>query len=71
MSDRGTPFNYRHMNGYTSHTFRWVNREGEAFWIKLHFKTDQGIKNLTGPEADVMKGKDPDHATRDLFNHLA
>lgn len=59
------------MNGYTSHTFRWVNREGEAFWIKLHFKTDSGIKNLTGPEADAMKAKDPDHATRDLFNHIA
>lgn len=58
------------MNGYTSHTFRWVNKEGEAFWIKLHFKTDAGIKNLTGPESDNLRSTDPDHATRDLFNHL-
>lgn len=71
MSDRGTPLTYRNMNGYTSHTFRWVNKEGKAHWIKLHFKTDAGVKNLTGPQADEMRSKDPDHATRDLFNHLA
>lgn len=35
MSDRGTPLNFRHMNGYTSHTFRWVNKEGEAFWVTI------------------------------------
>ncbi len=40
------------MNGYSSHTFRWVNKEGKAFWIKFAFKTDQGIKNLTAAEAD-------------------
>lgn len=71
FSDRGTPDGFRHMNGYGSHTFMWYNKKGEHFWIKWHFKTDQGIKNLTGPEADAMRGKDPDYATRDMFDHIA
>jgi len=47
MSDRGTPYSHRHMNGYSSHTYKWVNDKGEAHWVKYHFKTDQGIKNFT------------------------
>jgi len=70
FSDRGTPRTYRHMNGYSSHTFKWYNDKGEYFWVKYHFKTEQGIQNLTGQEAEVMKGKDPDHATRDLYNAI-
>lgn len=71
FSDRGTPASYRHMHGFTSHTYMWYNQEGEHFWIKLHFKTDQGIKNFTLEEAIMMAGKDPDHATRDLFDNIA
>lgn len=48
FSNRGTPNGYRHTNGYTSHSFRWVNKDGEAFWVKLHFKTDAGNESLTG-----------------------
>ncbi len=59
------------MNGYGSHTYKWYNEEGEYFWVQYHFKTDQGIKNLTGQEAQAMKGKDPDHATRDLSDSIA
>jgi catalase len=70
FSDRGTPRTYRHMNGYSSHTFKWYNPKGEYFWIKYHFKTEQGIQNLAGEEADAMKSKDPDHATRDLYNAI-
>lgn len=70
FSDRGTPKNYRHMNGYSSHTFKWYNAKGEYFWVKYHFKTEQGIQNLTAAEAEIMKGKDPDHATRDLFETI-
>lgn len=69
MSDRGTPDGYRHMNGYSSHTFRWVNKEGEAFWVKLHFKTLSGIKNFTAKQAADLFN-DPDYATRDLVNHF-
>lgn len=49
MSDRGTPDGFRHMNGYSSHSFRWINKKGEGYIVKLHFKTKSGIKNLTGP----------------------
>jgi catalase len=71
FSDRGIPRSYRHMNGYTSHTFKWVNAEGNYYWVKLHFKTETGIQNLTQKEADEIAGKDADHATKDLFEHIA
>lgn len=71
FSDRGTPYGYRHMNGYSSHTLRFVNDSGEAFWVKCHFKTESGIKNFTAEEADRMKSVDPDFATRDLYEHIA
>ncbi|MDF1532753.1 MAG: catalase [Methanosarcinales archaeon] len=70
FSDRGTPATYRNMNGYSSHTFKWYNEKGEYFWVQYHFKTDQGIKNLTRQEAEVMRSKDPDHATRDLYEAI-
>jgi catalase len=69
FSDRGTPATYRNMNGYSSHTYKWYNAEGEYFWVQYHFKTDQGIRNLTGPEAEEMR-KTPDHATQDLFDAI-
>jgi len=71
FSDRGTPRSYRHMNGYSSHTFKWVNAEGRYVWVKLHFKTESGIQNLSREEAQRLSGVDPDHATRDLFEHVA
>ena len=46
MGDRGTPDGYRHMNGYSSHTFKWINKVGDITWVKLHYKTKSGIKNL-------------------------
>jgi len=70
FSDRGTPFNHRHMNGYGGHTFKWWNKKGEYFWVKIHFKTAQGIKNLTRQEALKLSGENPDHATKDLFNAI-
>ncbi len=70
MGDRGTPYTYRHMNGYSSHTYMWINAKGEKFWVKYHFKTDQGIKSFTGPEADRMTGEDPDFHRRDLYESI-
>ncbi len=70
-SDRGTPKSYRHMNGYGSHTYKWINAKGEAFWVKYHFKTDQGIQNFTREEAIRMAGENPDYATQDLFAAIA
>ncbi len=70
FSDRGIPATFRNMNGYSSHTFKWYNEKNEYFWVKYHFKTDQGIKNLTRQEAEIMRSKDPDHATRDLYDAI-
>jgi len=66
FSDRGTPRTFRNMHGYSSHTFKWYNDKGEYYWVQYHWKTEQGIQNLTREEAAKMKGEDPDHATRDL-----
>jgi catalase len=71
FSDRGTPDGYRHLNGYSSHTYKWYNAKGDYVWIQYHFKTDQGIKNLTREEATRLAGEDPDHATRDLHDAIA
>ncbi|MGH9094822.1 MAG: catalase, partial [Acidimicrobiales bacterium] len=66
MSDRGTPRTLRNMNGYSSHTFSTVNAKGERFWVKYHFKTEQGIDNFTDAEAAAMTAEDPDFHRRDL-----
>jgi len=71
FSDRGTPDGFRHMDGFGSHTFAMVNKGGQTTWVKFHFKTDQGIKNLSTAKADELAGSDPDYATRDLFNSIA
>ncbi len=70
FSDRGIPRSYRHMNGYSSHTLMWINAKGERFWVKYHFKTDQGIENLTQEEADRIAGEDADYHRRDLFKAI-
>ena len=70
FSDRGTPYGYRFMNGYSSHTFKWVNAAGEAFYVKYHFKTDQGIKNFTAAEQDQMTLKNKDFSTSDLYESI-
>uniref|UniRef100_T1HV37 Catalase domain-containing protein n=2 Tax=Rhodnius TaxID=13248 RepID=T1HV37_RHOPR len=71
FSDRGTPDGYRHMNGYGSHTFKLVNDRGETCFCKFHYKTDQGIKNLSSEQAADLCGKDPDYSIRDLYNAIA
>ncbi|MEJ5914880.1 catalase [Pseudokineococcus sp. 1T1Z-3] len=71
MGDRGVPRTWRHMNGYGSHTFQWVNAQGEAFWVKYHLKTDQGNEFLEQDEADRIAGASPDHHRQDLFASIA
>lgn len=70
MSDRGIPATFRHMHGYGSHTFKWVNEEGEGVWIKYHFRTEQGVKNLAPDLAAKLAGENPDYHTEDLFNAI-
>ena len=70
MGDRGIPRTWRHMNGYSSHTYLWVNARGERFWVKYHFKTDQGVEFFTQDEGDQMASADTDYHTRDLFEAI-
>ncbi|MFF2954633.1 catalase [Kitasatospora sp. NPDC057965] len=70
MGDRGIPKSYRHMNGYSSHTYLWINAGGERFWVKYHFKTDQGIDFLTQADADRLAGSDPDLHRQDLWEAI-
>ena len=70
MGDRGIPRTWRHMNGYSSHTYMWVNAGGERFWVQYHFKTDQGIEYFTQDEADQMASIDTDYHIRDLYEHI-
>ncbi|RFU63627.1 catalase KatA [Bacillus sp. V59.32b] len=70
MSDRGIPATLRHMHGFGSHTFKWVNEQGEGVWVKYHFKTEQGIKNLDVNLAAKLAGENPDYHTEDLFNAI-
>ncbi|XP_006002068.1 catalase [Latimeria chalumnae] len=71
FSDRGIPDGFRFMNGYGSHTFKMVNAEGKAVYCKFHYKSDQGIKNLSVDVAEKLTSSDPDYAIRDLFNAIA
>ncbi|MEC3654316.1 catalase KatA [Bacillus siamensis] len=70
MSDRGIPATLRHMHGFGSHTFKWTNDKGEGVWIKYHFKTEQGVKNLDVNTAAKLAGENPDYHTEDLFNAI-
>ncbi len=70
MSDRGIPASYRHMHGFGSHTYSLWNASGERFWVKFHFRTQQGIKNLTDAEAEALVGKDRESHQRDLFDAI-
>jgi len=70
FSDRGIPDGYRHMDGFGSHTFSMVNAKNERFFVKYHFKTKQGIRNLTPARALELAGSDPDYAQRDLFEAI-
>ncbi|MBO1753235.1 catalase [Actinotalea sp. BY-33] len=70
MGDRGLPSSWRHMDGFGSHTYQWINAEGERFWVKYHFTTDQGIDNLTAEAASQLAGSDADIHIRDLYEAI-
>ncbi|ANN14612.1 catalase [Amycolatopsis orientalis] len=70
MGDRGIPSNWREMDGFGSHTYLWENAGGEKFWVKYHFKTDQGIGYLPQADADRIAGEDADYYIRDLFKNI-
>ncbi len=70
MSDRGTPYGFRHMHGFGSHTFSMINTANERFYVKFHFITAQGIKNFSNEQAAEMKSLDMDFSQRDLFDNI-
>jgi catalase len=70
FGDRGIPADYRHMDGFGSHTYQWVNAQGQAVWVKYHFKTDQGIKTLDSSEAAELAGLNPDSHQLDLIEAI-
>ncbi|RFB35946.1 catalase [Brevibacillus sp. VP] len=70
FSDYGTPANYRQMEGFGVHAFKWVNAEGQVVYVKYHWKPAQGVKNLSAQEASEIQAKDFNHATRDLYDHI-
>jgi catalase len=70
FTDRGTPYSYRHMDGFSSHTYMWYNEDNEYVWVKYHFKTAQENKTLTNEESIRMAGENPDHATQDLYESI-
>ncbi|WP_432752512.1 catalase [Streptomyces sp. JL2001] len=70
MGDRGIPASYRHMNGYGSHTYQWTNEAGEAFFVKYHFKTNQGIRSLSADQAAELVGKDANSHQTDLLQAI-
>ena len=70
MSDRGIPATYRHMHGFDSHTFSFINAKNERYLVKFHFRSQQGIKNLTDAEAEAIIGKDRESHQRDLYESI-
>ncbi|HJD50867.1 MAG TPA: catalase [Candidatus Rothia avistercoris] len=70
MGDRGIPATLRHMDGFGSHTYQWINAEGERFWVKYHFKTDQGNDFLTGADAERIAGENADYHRQDLYEAI-
>ena len=70
MSDRGLPKSYRHMHGFGSHTYALITDQGERFWVKFHFKSMQGVANLTNAEATLLVGGDRESHQRDLFDAI-
>lgn len=70
MSDRGLPTDYRHINGYGSHTYSFWNDAGERFWVKFHFKTRQGHKHWTNEEGNHVIANDRESSQRDLYDAI-
>jgi catalase len=70
MSDRGLPKTFRHMHGFGSHTYSFINAENERHWVKFHYRTQQGIQNLTDAEAEALVGKDRESSRRDLYESI-
>jgi catalase len=70
MSERGLPRTFRHMHGFGSHTYSFISAQNERFWVKFHFRSQQGIENLSDAEAEKLVGKDRESHQRDLYENI-
>ncbi|KAI0649743.1 catalase-domain-containing protein [Trametes meyenii] len=70
FSDLGTPYGFRHMNGWTGHTYRWVKEDGSWNYVKIYAETMQGVRNFTNADATAISGSNPDFATQDLYESI-
>lgn len=70
MGDRGLSRSWRHVNGYGSHTYQWVNAAGERFWVQYHFLSNQGVEPMFADEAERIAGEDADYYRRDLYEAI-
>lgn len=70
FSDRGLPDSYRHIHGFGSHTYSFINDQQERFWVKFHMRCEQGIANLMDDEAALLIGQDRESSQRDLFEAI-
>ena len=70
MSDRGIPSSYRFMHGFSSHTYSLINDKNERVWVKFHFRSMQGIQNLTDQEAEKVISSDRESHQRDLYEAI-
>jgi catalase len=70
MGDRGLPSSYRHMHGFSSHAYSLINKDNERVWVKFHFRSQQGIRNLTDQEAEQVVGMDRESHQRDLYEAI-
>ncbi|WP_278237177.1 catalase [Isoptericola sp. AK164] len=70
MGDRGLSRSWRHLNGYGSHTYQWINAEGERFWVQYHFIAKQGVEMMSNADAERIAGEDADYYRRDLYEAI-
>ncbi|WP_407318159.1 catalase [Isoptericola halotolerans] len=70
MGDRGLSKSWRHLNGYGSHTYQWINAAGERFWVQYHFISKQGVENMSAADAERIAGEDADYYRRDLYEAI-
>ncbi|MGV8997564.1 MAG: catalase [Parvibaculaceae bacterium] len=70
FSDRGIPKTLRHMHGFGSHTYSFINAQNERFWVKFHFKSLQGIETMTDAESTKLIGEDRESHQRDLYEAI-
>lgn len=69
-SDRGTPDGYHNMHGYSGHTYKFVNAQGDWNYVQIHIRADKGFKTLNSEQAGRLGGEDPDYGIRSLFDTI-